>query len=387
VTCDFSSGTKRASIRRLTIALVLLGAVVARGAPPAPKAKAGAKAAAKPVLSLEQSLAEEKDPLRRESAAQVLGLRGDPASVPLLQRALAKDANLWVRARAAEALGQLGSRAGIAPLTSALAAEKDQRVRRSIATALLRLGQEAGLKELVWQLRAGTNYVKAEVMQTLVSFTGQPLGQDAEAWWAYFRADGARLLAGRPGGSPVVLELPGVAPAGGKTPRGPFLHAKSAPATRQLPAVVLRLEPTRRPIGRPELEAHERRRGRIPDGCLLLIRSAWREAKALPPPAPRAPGQQPAPAAPPLAPGEPHLTLDGARFLLERAPGLLGLGLDASALDPAAALDRPVRSLLVSRGKLALEAVGDLDLLQEHGTRLLVVGLGGERVRLLALLP
>lgn len=382
MTCELSSGTKRASIRRITRVLALLGAAEALAAP-APRAGSGAKAAARPVLSLEQSLAEEKDPLRRESAAQVLGLRGDPASVPLLQRALGKDANLWVRARAAEALGQIGARAGIAPLTSALAAEKDQRVRRSIATALLRLGQEAGLKELVWQLRAGTNYVKAEVMQTLVSFTGQPLGQDAEAWWAYFRADGARLLAGRPGGSPVVLELPGVAPAGGKTPRGPFLHAKSAPATRQLPAVVLRLEPTRGPIGRAELEAHERRRGRIPDGCLLLIRSAWREAKA-PPPAPRAPGPQPAP---PPAPDEPHVTLDAARFLLERAPKLLGLGLDASALDPKAALDRPVRSLLVSRGKLALEAVGDLDLLQEHGTRLLVVGLGGERVRLLALLP
>ncbi len=377
----------------LTALCILAAAPTTRAAPPrpAPKADAKAKAQAAPPrpLAPEQTLAEEKDPLRRESAAQVLGLRGDPSSVPLLQRALAKDANLWVRARAAEALGQIGERAGVAPLTSALATEKDQRVRRSIATALLRLGQEAGLRELVWQLRSGTNYVKAEVMETLVAFTGQPLGQDAEAWWAYFRGDGARLLAGRPGGSPVVLELPGVTPAGEKKPRGPFLHARVAAATRQLPAVVLRLAPTRQPIDRAALEAHERLRGRIPDGCLLLIRSAWRETKAAPPPPPRPAAKQPAPPLPAPAPpaGEPHLTLDGARFLLERAPRLLGVGLDASALDAKGALDRPARSLLVSRGKLVLEAVGDLDLLQEHGTRLLVLGLGGERVRLLAVLP
>jgi kynurenine formamidase len=394
---------KRDAIRITARAACLLAvavAAVAQAQPASPPGKKPSRPAARPrqvALAVEEALARDRDPLRRETAAQVLGQRGDAGAVPLLARALAKDPNIWVRARAAEALGAIGASAALPPLQSALASEKDQRARRMIAAALVRLGHAPTLKELMWQLKSGTNHTKAEVMQLLVGVTGQPLGQDVEAWWSYLRAGGERFVAGRRGGSPAVFELRGVVPRDGAQPRGPLLYGTGVLAWRRVPAFVIALGPTLAPIARAELEAWERAHGRIPDGCLLLIHTRWREAKA-PPPRPVVPAKRPPPPAPdhgrsarlrsPRADtAEPYLELDAARFLLERAPRLIGVGIDASGLDAHSALDRPARSLLTSRGRLALEAVGDLERLHPLGTRLLIVGLGGERVRLLALLP
>ena len=78
-------------------------------------------------------LVEAKDPLVRESAAQVLGHRGGEHAVALLKERLRKDEHKWVRARAAESLGLLGAREATHALTAALSREKDQRVRRTVA--------------------------------------------------------------------------------------------------------------------------------------------------------------------------------------------------------------------------------------------------------------
>jgi len=326
-------------------------------------------------------LQKSKQPLVRECAAQVLGQRGSPLAVPLLAHALSRDENKWVRARAAEALGRLASAAAIPPLTTALAREKDPRIRRMIAQALVRHGQGAGVKELMWQLKSGTNNSKAEVMAFLVEVTGQPLGQDADAWWSYLYDGGQLFVARRAPGSPALLALRGVAPHGSTTRRGPFLHARKAPPWREVPAVVLDLEPTGQPLTRAMLKEHERERGAIPDGVLLLLRTAWREAK------PKAPPRRPSPksgpgvhkveplSVPSAGPAVPRLEPDAARYLLERAPKLLGVGIDAPSLDAPGA-EHPTRDLLVAAGRLALESVGDLDRVVTTGARVLLLPRG-----------
>jgi hypothetical protein len=332
-------------------------------------------AAARRGGSMEQLLTKAKDPLVRESAAQVLGLRGSPTSVPLLLGCLQKDDNLWVRARCGEALGQAGATTAIRQLRSALDREKDQRVRRTIAIALARLGQRTGVEELMWQLKSGTNHTKAEVMHFLVGITGQPLGQNVKAWWAYLARTGNRFLSLRAGGSPGLAAIEG---------RNPVVFSRSVRPWQQLPAVVLRF-PTDRAITPDALRAHERRNGAIPDGCLLLLRGvapAKKPAKAKNPPK----------AKKPALPG-PGLTVEAARTLLKRAPKLLGVGIDARSIDPPTAKQRSAaRDLLVSSGRLVLVGLDGLDRIAAHGTRLLLVDLGagpegGRRVRALAVLP
>jgi kynurenine formamidase len=325
-----------------------------------------------------------KDPLLRETAAQVLGQRGAATAVPALIKAMAKDKNKWVRARCAEALGLIGEPKAIRPLTSALEREKDQRLRRMIAGALVRFGQRAGINELMWQLKAGTNHTKAEVMAFLVQLTGRPLGQDVEAWWAYLSARGGIFLARRPTGAPGIFELRGLSGVGP--------HVVVAPTAktwwRALPAVVLRLRPRSGPVTVARLRAYQRRRGAIPDGSLLLIQSGWRLANAR-----AAAGKSrgkgkskgKSRSAGALPPG---LTLEAARYLLKRAPGAPGLAIDAPSFDPPSARGAaPVMKLIRAGGKLALSSVDDMDRLPASGARLLVVAGTGGAVRLLAVLP
>jgi hypothetical protein len=317
-----------------------------------------------------EELVASKDALVRESAVQILGARGSTASIPLLVERLQKDNNLWVRSRAAEALGRLGAPAAIRPLRSALAREKQQRVRRMIAVALVRLGQRAGVEDLMWQLKSGTNHTKAEVMALWVDLFGRPLGQDPKAWWAYLSREGQTLLARRPAGDPALLEL--------RTAR---LFASKVTPWQVLPAVVITLKPTGRPVTPRELRAFERKQGRIPDGCLLLIRTRWREAK-------------PQPKNERALISGPGLTLAAAQHLLQRAPKLAGVGIDAPALDATTAAGTPnaARDLLVSKGRLALVGVEGMDLLLASGTRVLLVDTGeatagARKVRALALMP
>jgi kynurenine formamidase len=390
---------------RLVSAMVMLAAGTAfaqQAAAPAKKTPAKIGSPGAP----EETLSRSKNPLLRESAAQVLGLRGSPESVPLLTRALAKDDNLWVRGRSAEALGLIGSPSGIPGLSTALGIEKDPRVRRMIGQALVRLGQPAGVKELMWQLRSGTNYVKAEVMQFLVGITGQPFGQEVDAWWAYLHEEGRLFLARRPGGSPTVVEMHGVSLRGVSLTQGPFLFAKAAPSFRQVPAVVLTLEPTAYPVSRQILALQEKRSGKIPDGCLLLIRTRWKEAAPAPPAPPSAPAparqpgapmssREPSPGGQQLAPPVrgPFLEPEATRFLLERAPKLIGVAIDAPSLDPPGSDHHPSRTLLVSQGKLAIESLDDMDRVVPLGTRVLLVRQGAKGkdgsypVKLLAVLP
>jgi kynurenine formamidase len=357
-----------------------------------------AKKKASRVLSVEDLLLKGKDPLQRESAALVLGARGSTAAVPLLRQALGKDHDKWVRTRAAEALGLLGDPAAIPWLHSALSSEKDQRVRRTVAQALLRLGQSAGIKELVWQLKAGNNNAKAEVMLFLVGHTGQPLGQNVDAWWNYFNErEGGIAQARRPTGSPALLPLGGVAPRGGvkKAAAGPFLHSRRPFTWQQVPAVVLEVGPTYQPVTPAVLLAYEQRRGRIPDGCLLLVRTGWQEASLRP--APRArpaarvgQGKAPSPMQRPVTTPVPWLTPEAVAFLLKRAPRLVGVGIDSPSLDreETATTARPTRDALLAADRLALESVGDLDRVVGNGTRMILFRhAASPAVTILALLP
>jgi kynurenine formamidase len=75
---------------------------------------------------------------------------------------------------------------------------------------------------------------------------------------------------------------------------------------------------------------------------------------------------------------------------------MIGIALDTPTVDPAppngSPKGDPARRLLVSRGKLVLEALDDIDRLPRTGARLVLVRLPGAspgraNVRVLALLP
>jgi hypothetical protein len=284
-------------------------------------------------------LREHKDPLRRESAALVLGRRGARSALAALLHGLRHDDNLWVRAACARALGWIGDRAAIKPLAAALEREKKARVRRSVAQALVQLGQKDGLLELMWQLRSGTNHDKAEAMSFLVAETGQPLGQWIKGWWSYLAKSGYRRLARRPWGSPALLEL---------GPRTRLFGVRRP--WQQVPAVVVELGPTRQAITPKLLRRHRRRHGSLPDGAVLILRTRWSEAK---PPKPRPPAKR-----------------DGKQ---PKRPGPSASG-------------APARALLLSRGKLVLEGLDGLGRINSTGTRLLLFR-SAKRAHVLAILP
>ena len=145
---------------------------------------------------------------------------------------------------------------------------------------------------------------------------------------------------------------------------------------------MLTLPPTREPVTVARLRALERKQA-IPDGVLLLVRTRWRAARI----------KAPARARRPARPVGPGLTLEAARHLLNRAPKLLGLGIDAPTLDPATPAGKhPVRDLLVAEKRLALENVDGVERIIAAGTRLAIVDQGaapggGRQVLLLAILP
>jgi kynurenine formamidase len=256
-----------------------------------------------------------------------------------------------------------------------------------IAQALVRLGQGSGVNELMWQLRAGTNNTKAEVMAFLVGITGEPLGQDVDAWWAYLHEHGRIFLARRPGGTPAVVALQGVGPRGGPARLGPFLFAQRPFTWQQVPAVVIRLEPTLGPISRALLEKHEQVAGKLADGCLLLIHTRWQEAKTSPPaPAPSGKGAvSGVPPTPPAGPTTAWLEPEALRYLLQQAPRLLGVAIDTPSLDPPGAA-HPLRDQLLAGGRLAIESLGDMDRLLPRSSRLLLFA-GAPTATILALLP
>ena len=333
-----------------TIALAAL--LTATGAAPKP---ATGKPAGWRVVAAERLLVSSKDPWRREAAALVLGRRGSRASLALLRKVLRADKNPWVRARAAEAIGMIGDVKGIEPLRGALAREKRPRVRRAVAIALMRLGRKEGLLELMWQLRTGTNHDRADALHALVSHTGRPMGKRPKHWWSYLAAGGYDKLAARPPGTPLVLPL-------GDALRIDADLGKSGHSL--LPAVVLRLGPTRAPIDTRALRRYERRSGRIPDGCLLLLETRHQAAK---------PDKRPRSnkAGPKGAAAGPGLTLDGARYLLLRAPALLGVGIDTAALSPGG--DTGATALLRQKKRAVVTSLRQLEQLNGTGVRVLLL--------------
>lgn len=356
--------------------------------------------------SVEEMLVKHKDPLIRESAAQILGLRGSSSAIPLLIQALKNDENKWVRARSAESLGLIGSTSAIQPLQSALNKEKDQRVRRMIGQALLRLGQRSGIDELMWQLKSGNNNSKAEAMQFLVATTGQPFGQDIDRWWNYLYDHGRVFLALRPEGSPAIRELRGLKSDQPKIPgAGPYLYAKKPQSWQQVAAIVLSFSPSPLPVTKAKLIEYEKAHGPIADGCLLLLRTRWQEAKHGNLPANNKmlssksslrekAKNRPDSSTDAVAPW-PWLENDAAQYLLQRAPGLLGIAIDTPTLDSPLSVEQPTRNLLVDKNRLVLESLGDMDRLQPEGTRLLIVTVGRNTansnaayaVQILAILP
>lgn len=322
------------------------------------------------LLSAEQVLTASKDPLRRETAALVLGHAGARTAVPALVERMAKDSDPWVRARCAEALGLIGADEAIAPLSSALAREKAERVRRTVAMALVRLGQRVGLDELTWQLRSGTNHARAETMAFFSALTGRPLGQSMSDWWSYLAARGYTKLTRRPRGQPAPYEIPGTLRVAGD--QGPWQLVTCA---------VVRLPPTRAPVSARVLRDYERMHGPIPDGSLLLLETRWADA-----PAPKPPRKASAGDSAPPAPVGPGLAPDGLSYLLRRAPRLLGVGIDAPALDLPQSRGAPVRTALLAKQRVVVEGLGDLTLLNATGTRVLLFR-SAHRAHLLALLP
>ncbi|MBK8482276.1 MAG: HEAT repeat domain-containing protein [Proteobacteria bacterium] len=333
-----------------------------------------------PAPSLTEQLMKGSDPLLRETAALVLGDGGDRAALPALLTCLRADDNRWVRAACAEALGRLGQPTGLPALTQAIEREKHPRVRRAIARALVRLGQRSGVSELMWQLETGAQHDKAEAMHLLVHAFGQALGQAPAPWWRFFNQQGYRALAARAAGSTELRELAGLRGADGRR-WGPLLIGAEPARWLQVCAAVLRVDPgTRLAIGAPELLALERRQGLPPSGCLLLISSDWQHAPApAPAPTPRAlkrlaraaRRKAAAPTHAPLA--GPGLTEGAVRLLLQRAPGLLGIGIDAPRLDPISLADEPALRLLSAAGKLVITHLDGLRELPQQRLRVLLV--------------
>lgn len=67
------------------------------------------------------------------------------------------------------------------------------------------------------------------------------------------------------------------------------------------------------------------------------------------------------------------MTEAAARYLLRAAPGMLGIGINAPSLDPAAQTGSPVRDLLRQRKLLAVEGLSGLRRLPTDRFRLVIV--------------
>ncbi len=337
--------------------------------------------------SLEQLLEKSRDPLIRETAALVLGVRGSKAAVPLLIKRLKEDDNKWVRARSAEALGRIGSPKALAPLNSALSKEKEEQVRRYIAKALLWMGQKRGIDELMWQIKSGTNHSKAESMTILSATFSQPLGQNEKAWWRYLSSKaGKSFLEKRPTGSPVTFELRGLKLSEKATRKGPYLEANKRFGWRRTPAYVIKLSPQYFAITAKTLSLYEKQNGPIPDGCLLFLQTDWLHAKpprhqkqggrkkgAKPGEGQKSPGGRSKAGGNQAIKG-PGITPDAVEYLLKRAPQMLGLALDTPLLGEVSSptLKSSVMQL-IQRGKLVIESVGDMDRLPPQGFQVLVI--------------
>ncbi|MBW2731339.1 MAG: HEAT repeat domain-containing protein [Deltaproteobacteria bacterium] len=349
----------RASLFGPLVAALLLGASPLWAAPKVPKPevkpKVGVRAKPKiaPVQTPLELLERASDPLKRETAALVLGRARATHALPRLLVKLRRDKNRWVRAACAEALGQIGSLRAVEGLRLALGREKNQRVRRHLGEALMRLGHKAGVLELMWQLRAGTRHDRAEAMRALVHATGQPLGQDLSAWWTYLARRGYRRVATRPRGASSLLKI------SDQTTMFSF-----SPLPQRLCATTLHIEGG--PFGPKKLQEAIYQQGPGAEGCLLLlatrgVRGANKVVFA-------------------------GITHEGVAYLLERFPTLTGLGIDRPRIAVTGQKDI-IRGILATRKLGILLGLKDLHRLMGRTIPLIAIPQSSRQTQLLALLP
>ena len=139
-------------------------------------------------LDVERLLAALADlnPGVRQHAAGLLALKEDARAVEPLILVL-NDRNFRVRAGAARALGQLQDERAIDPLLVALE-DDGALVRANAAEALGRLGasSDVAVEALVALLEDEARIVQNRAMPALREITGERLGDDVEAWLAWW---------------------------------------------------------------------------------------------------------------------------------------------------------------------------------------------------------
>lgn len=90
-------------------------------------------------------LMKDKSWLIRRKAAEMLGLRGDPAGIPPLMMALQHDVRCHAREAAARALGRLKAKEAAAALRTAMeSSDENEKVRAAARKALKELGENVG---------------------------------------------------------------------------------------------------------------------------------------------------------------------------------------------------------------------------------------------------
>jgi len=342
------------------------------------------------------------DPLRRESAARLLARDGHVGAANALTRSLEHDEDQWVRAQAAEALGRLG--VGRDSLVRALERERQEQVRLRVAAALLRLGDPRGASAVVRLLRHGSNHTRAHAMEALVDASGEPWGQDVDAWekwaastWTTPRPPKLVDLTHRlAAGIPTFEEEPGFTLRRQTDyPQGYYTNTFStgehvgthvdAPAhfargtatvewipleSLNAPAVVVDVRPFVRldddyRVTVRDLQSWEQEHGPIPDGALIIARTGWsaRWNDA---------GRYKNADADGVA-HFPAFSVEAVVWLLENRPGFVGLGIDTLSVDRGSSTDVHLRTH--AAGKYHIENLANLDALPPRGALLRVAPL------------
>ena len=347
----------------------------------------------------------DRDPLRRECAARLLGRDHHVAAAADLAARLERDPDMWVRAQAAEALGVLGT--GRDALSRALERESQEQIRLKIATALLRLGDAGGTAALVALLRTGSNHAKAHAMEALVDLYGQPLGQDAAAWEKWIQTDRTapraprqidlthRLARGIPAfGAGPAFTLTRVADYArdgyyanafqtaehiGTHVDAPAHFARGTATVEWIPLSALRAPAVvidvRAQVRRDadvrvqvrDLLSWEREHGRIPDGAVVIARTGWEERWD------DAARYRNADAKGVLH--FPGFSVEAAEWLIANRPGFVGLGIDTLSVDYGPSADFAVHQRTHAAGKYHVENLANLASLPPYGATLIVAPL------------
>jgi kynurenine formamidase len=292
-----------------------------------------------------------------------------------------------------------------------------------VAVALLRLGDARGATAVVRLLRHGNNHTRAHAMEALVDASGQPLGQDVEAWekwlseiWTTPRAPRLvdlthRLAAGIPtsDGDPAFaltrvseyqqgyyanafatgehvgthVDAPAHFARGTATVEGIPLGSLRAPAVVVDVRPLVRLDPDYRVTVR-DLLAWEQENGPIPEGALVIAHTGWEERWTDAARYRNADGQG--------VLHYPGFSVEAAIWLLENRPGFVGLGIDTLSVDHGPSRDFPVHQRTQAAGKYHIENLANLGSLPSRGAMLWVAPLpiaagSGAPARVLAELP